>query len=98
MNDLSVGALSGESEVEVLEAREAWSEYQLADGKCHWTKKYLGKHDVAYQGYNEGRGIWGVWEINSSFKGGFHIWPFGQGTGESQEVSEEVDTPSLLTL
>ncbi|HXC27757.1 MAG TPA: hypothetical protein VNV38_07355 [Stellaceae bacterium] len=32
MNDLSVGALSGESEVEVLEAREAWSEYQLADG------------------------------------------------------------------
>jgi hypothetical protein len=32
VNDLSVGALSGESEVEVLEAREAWSEYQLADG------------------------------------------------------------------
>ena len=32
MNDLSVGALSGESEIEVLESREAWSEYRLADG------------------------------------------------------------------
>lgn len=32
MNDLSVAGLSGTSEVEVLEAREAWSEYRLADG------------------------------------------------------------------
>lgn len=32
MNDLSVGAISATSEVEVLEAREAWSEYRLADG------------------------------------------------------------------
>ena len=32
MNDLSVGALSGESEIEVLESREAGSEYRLADG------------------------------------------------------------------
>ena len=32
VNDLSVGAMSGESDVEVLEAREAWSEYRLADG------------------------------------------------------------------
>lgn len=36
-------------------------QYTIADGKCHWTKKYLGKHDVFYQGYNEGKGIWGVW-------------------------------------
>jgi len=32
VNDLSVAAMSGASEVEVLEAREAWSEYRLADG------------------------------------------------------------------
>lgn len=32
MNDLSVGAMSATSDVEVLEAREAWSEYRLADG------------------------------------------------------------------
>jgi hypothetical protein len=69
--------------------------YERESGKCWWSKRYLGRHDVAYQGYNEGRGIWGVWEISSSFKGGFHIWPHGQGNGQSQEVSEEVDTPSL---
>lgn len=54
--------------------------YDLADGKCHWTKRYLGKHDVFYNGFNEGKGIWGVWEImpeNGGGRGGFHIWPEG---------------------
>ncbi|HTW52903.1 MAG TPA: hypothetical protein VME45_13520 [Stellaceae bacterium] len=32
MNDLSVVAPPRESEVDVLEAREAWSEYRLSDG------------------------------------------------------------------
>lgn len=70
--------------------------YETDSGKCWWSKHYLGKHDVAYQGYNEGRGIWGVWEIESTHKGGFHIWPFGQGSGETQDVSEEVDVPTLI--
>src|SRR5262249_37336862 len=35
--------------------------YCLEDGKCYWTKRYLAKHDVFYQGFNEGKGIWGVW-------------------------------------
>ena len=30
--------------------------YDLSDGRCHWTKRYLGKHDVFYQGFNEGKG------------------------------------------
>ena len=70
--------------------------YEKDSGKCWWSKRYIGRHDVAYQGYNEGRGIWGLWEIHSTFKGGFHIWPVGQGSGEGQEVSEEVDTPALI--
>ena len=49
--------------------------YQLDDGKCPWTKRYVGKHDVFYQGYNEGKGIWGIWEIPPTWRGGFHIWP-----------------------
>ena len=32
MNDLSVATMLNPTEVEVLEAREAWSEYRLADG------------------------------------------------------------------
>lgn len=70
--------------------------YDCESGKCWWSKRYIGRHDVAYQGYAEGRGIWGTWEITSSFKGGFHIWPLGQGSGESENVSEEVDTPVLV--
>ena len=56
--------------------------YDVSDGRCHWTKRYVGKHDVFYRGFNEGKGIWGVWEIPTSAelgyqRGGFHIWPEG---------------------
>lgn len=64
--------------------------YQTDDGKCWWTKRYVRGHDVAYQGYNEGRGIWGVWEINSvQWRGGFHIWPKGQEEGEHLDEAVE---------
>ena len=72
--------------------------YERDSGNCWWSKRYLGRHDVSYQGYNEGRGIWGVWEITTTFKGGFHIWPLGHGSGESQDVSEEADIPSLVCV
>ena len=71
--------------------------YDLADGKCYWTKKYLGKHDVYYQGYNEGKGIWGVWTINSAGiaqSGGFHIWPEGFGDPTNEYLVEEADLPT----
>src|SRR5262245_37593685 len=35
--------------------------YDITDGRCHWTKQYLGKHHVYYEGFNEGQGIWGTW-------------------------------------
>jgi len=74
--------------------------YQLADGKCHWTKRYLGKHDVYYQGFNEGKGIWGMWEIpagpqQTHMKGGFHIWPEGMGDPTHPSLEEEADLPCL---
>src|SRR5207247_1119058 len=55
--------------------------YSTDDGKCYWTKRYLGRHDVFYQGFNEGKGIWGTWELPPEVavlihpRGGFHIWP-----------------------
>ena len=67
--------------------------YELADGKCYWTKKYLGKHDVFYQGFNEGKGIWGVWEIGELARGGFHIWPEGMGEPSNEHLVEEADLP-----
>lgn len=72
--------------------------YNITDGRCHWTKRYLGKHDVFYNGFNEGKGIWGTWEISASSqypsqKGGFHIWPEGMGDPTGQELTEEADLP-----
>ena len=54
--------------------------YDSDSGKCDWFKRYLGRHDVYYKGFNEGKGIWGTWEIppgnDPNFeRGGFHIWP-----------------------
>ena len=68
--------------------------YQTVDGKCWWTKKYLGKHDVFYQGFNEGKGIWGNWENPSDSRGGFHIWPEGMPDPTLQTLAAEADAPA----
>src|SRR5437588_5766992 len=75
--------------------------YDLADGKCYFTKRYLGKHDVFYKGFNEGKGIWGVWEIPATEftarqTGGFYIWPEGMADPTSRELHEEADIPLFL--
>jgi hypothetical protein len=67
--------------------------YSTEDGRCRWTKKYVGKHDVYYQGFNEGKGIWGTWEIAAAHKGGFHIWPEGTADPSSPTLKAEADLP-----
>ncbi len=69
--------------------------YQVDDGKCHWHKRYIGKHDVFYQGYAEGQGVWGTWEIGAPLdfdRGGFHIWPEGMAdpTGARRHAAADV--------
>src|SRR6266436_1699953 len=61
--------------------------YDPANQECHWTKSYLGAHDVFYRGFREGKGIWGTWEITVQSHGGFHIWP--RAAGESHAVTVE---------
>ena len=71
--------------------------YDLQEGKCYWTKRYLAKHDVFYQGFNEGKGIWGVWEISSKTlpqQGGFHIWPEGMPDPSTPHLTEAADLPA----
>jgi hypothetical protein len=70
--------------------------YTLQDGKCHWTKRYIGKHDVFYHGFNEGKGIWGVWEIpgENAWHGGFHIWPEGMPDPSQSHLTEEAELPA----
>lgn len=71
--------------------------YSVEDGKCRWTKKYVGRHDVFYQGFNEGKGIWGTWQIDFNH-GGFHIWPEGMSDPTGANLSEEADLPEESTI
>jgi hypothetical protein len=67
--------------------------YDAATCECHWTKSYLGAHDVFYCGFREGKGIWGTWEISLLAHGGFHIWPRQAGEGEAQAETEVAEEP-----
>lgn len=67
--------------------------YDSTSRECYWTKSYVGRHDVFYRGFREGKGIWGTWEITIQDHGGFHIWPRQVGAGEIQVESEEVNEP-----
>ncbi len=73
--------------------------YTLDDGRCHWTKRYVGRHDIFYQGFNEGKGIWGKWEIVETDTrlyqhGGFHIWPEGMSDPTGTHLTEAAELPA----
>ncbi len=74
--------------------------YEIESGKCWWTKQYVGKHAIQYQGYNEGKGIWGTWEWPHSrpWRGGFHIWPVAMGDPTQQRLAEALDEPLSLDI
>jgi hypothetical protein len=74
--------------------------YEIDSGKCWWTKHYLGKHSLFYQGYNEGKGIWGTWEEPKTpgWRGGFHIWPEGMADPTQQRLAEEVEEPLSVDM
>jgi len=62
--------------------------------ECYWTKSYVGRHDVFYRGFREGKGIWGTWEITIRDHGGFHIWPRGSGEGEQHSETAKRPEPA----
>jgi hypothetical protein len=67
--------------------------YDSQTRECHWTKTYVGAHDVFYRGFREGKGIWGTWEIRLFGRGGFHIWPVAAGEGDEQVEKKEQTEP-----
>ena len=68
----------------------------METGKCWWTKQYLGRHAIAYDGYNEGKGIWGTWTWPDAppGRGGFHIWPVALGDPTGEMLTEALDAPT----
>ncbi len=61
--------------------------------KVWWTKTYPASHDVWYQGFREGKGIWGTWEIAGVGRGGFMIWPKALGEEPGLEAAAEEEEP-----
>ncbi|HEY6170440.1 MAG TPA: hypothetical protein VI454_20575 [Verrucomicrobiae bacterium] len=61
--------------------------FDAATRECHWTRTYIGAHDVFYRGFREGKSIWGTWEIGVFDHGGFHIWPRAAGEGDAAAES-----------
>ena len=89
------GVLEGEGR-DLLGAFVLNGAYDLRDGSCRWTKHYVGRHSVFYSGFNEGKGIWGGWQIPGSFlarelRGGFYIWPEGMADPTEQHLVAAVD-------
>src|SRR5262245_60462552 len=77
----SEGRLSGDGE-DWVGAYTIDGSYDVTSGDCEWIKQYVNRHAVGYKGTNNGRGIWGVWELTQLWglltdRGGFHIWPQG---------------------
>jgi hypothetical protein len=91
------GEMRGEGRDRVGEFRFK-GRYEVESGKCWWTKQYIGKHNLYYQGYNEGKGIWGVWEWLPShpYRGGFHIWPVAMGDPTGDRLAEALEEPMTV--
>lgn len=64
--------------------------YYPHEGECRWIKTYFGSHSVEYSGFREKKGIWGTWAIGHA-KGGFHIWPIGEGMPHELVREEKVE-------
>lgn len=73
--------------------------YNLENGAVNFTKYYIGQHTVDCRGWNEGKGIWGIWEIRPGLlggsydRGGFHIWPRAMGDPTGAREAAESERP-----
>jgi len=67
--------------------------YDPGSNEIHWTKTYVGAHDVYYRGFRDARGIWGTWEIGPGWTGGFHIWPEGMADPTDEHLREAAEIP-----
>jgi hypothetical protein len=72
-------------------------QYSEENGDCSWVKQYVGRHSVVYQGYREGKGIWGNWTLTTT-RGGFQIWPLSEGSPMNvKEEKKPVEQTATLT-
>jgi hypothetical protein len=71
-------------------------DYDTQTGHCRLVKKYVGLHQVEYNGHNDGDGhwLWGVWTMDQATqRGGFHLWPKGVSDPTDTSLQAEQDVP-----
>ncbi len=104
------GYISGEGK-DNIDRFSISGSYSPETGECKFTKWYdrpffdLSTAPVSYRGFNQGRFIWGTWDIttpNEHADGGFKIWPEGySGGGDAvaeQDIEEPVEAPESRRL
>jgi hypothetical protein len=64
--------------------------FDVATNQAHWTKSYIGMHDVGYHGFYDQRSICGNWTL-MTVTGGFWIWP--RRMEETEGIETEVEEP-----
>ena len=71
-------------------------EFYPQSGEATWTKTYIDRHSVHHRGYRDAmkKAIWGIWEIGDGSKGGFKIWPVGQGADDGETETETKAQPT----
>ncbi len=72
--------------------------YDLYTSRAQWTKQYVGKHQVVYEGAITEHGIQGEWNIRGWLNGLFHIWPRQRHDLEMLYLSDEQEghPPTML--
>lgn len=88
----SRGLVSGSGIDDV--GRFSWSgTYDVEQGRCALQKRYP-THVVLYDGYVEAQGMWGIWELTRTTRGGFKLWPQGLREQEEDEEQGELELPT----
>lgn len=72
--------------------------YDLTTGRVALLKQYEKAHRVAYDGANQGDGmwLWGVWSLRH-LRGGFHIWPEGEDDPTQRRLEKSLDQPTTIS-
>jgi hypothetical protein len=83
------GAIAGEG-TDYVGPWQASGTFEADSGRVEWTKLYLGKHKVRYQGVLTDQGIVGDWTISSWLAGKFHIWPVQRGDIQAAYLADDL--------
>jgi hypothetical protein len=69
--------------------------FDIAKLQAQWTKTYLGRHSVEYDGVYDGRNILGTWSLPGG-TGSFRIWPGENPQGIESDEQIELELPAEL--